>query len=45
VTKAQVIACVREGADTINAVKQRTKAGTGCGGCKLIFIDLINGVA
>ncbi|KAI0338846.1 nitrite reductase [Trametopsis cervina] len=33
VTKGQVVACVKEGADTINVVKQKTKAGTGCGGC------------
>ncbi|KAI0086009.1 nitrite reductase [Irpex rosettiformis] len=33
VTKGQVAACVRDGADSINTVKQKTKAGTGCGGC------------
>lgn len=33
VTKGQVAACVKDGADTLNTVKQKTKAGTGCGGC------------
>lgn len=34
VLKGQITAAVRDGADTMNAIKLKTKAGTGCGGCK-----------
>ncbi|KAI0695733.1 nitrite reductase [Cytidiella melzeri] len=33
VTKGAIAACARKGIDSLNAVKQNTKAGTGCGGC------------
>ncbi len=37
ITKGAVAACVRAGADSIAIIKAKTKAGTGCGGCELIF--------
>ncbi|KIP04506.1 hypothetical protein PHLGIDRAFT_31334 [Phlebiopsis gigantea 11061_1 CR5-6] len=33
VLKGQIVACVRNGVDTMDAIKSKTKAGTGCGGC------------
>ncbi|CAL1707574.1 unnamed protein product [Somion occarium] len=33
VTKGRIVECVKEGIDTINGIKAKTKAGTGCGGC------------
>ena len=34
VTYGQIIAAVRAGADSLEAVQQRTGCGTGCGKCK-----------
>jgi NAD(P)H-dependent nitrite reductase large subunit/NAD(P)H-dependent nitrite reductase small subunit len=42
VTKATICAAVRDGvADTVDALKRCTKAGTGCGGCVPLVNDLL----
>lgn len=33
VTKGDVVQCIKNGAQTLNDVKNKTKAGSGCGGC------------
>lgn len=44
VTKATICTAVTEkGADSIDAIKKCTKAGTGCGGCIPLVKDLITG--
>lgn len=41
VTKAAVCAAVCDGADTLDALKKCTRAGTGCGGCVPLVADLL----
>lgn len=42
VTKGELCAAVREGqADTLDALKKCTRAGTGCGGCVPLVADLL----
>ncbi|HZZ48309.1 MAG TPA: (2Fe-2S)-binding protein [Pseudonocardia sp.] len=33
VTERQILACIRAGASSVEAVSEQTRAGTGCGGC------------
>jgi bacterioferritin-associated ferredoxin len=33
VTENQILACIHGGASTVEEVSDRTRAGTGCGGC------------
>ena len=43
VTKSQIRDAIREGSlETIGAVKERTLAGTGCGGCLPLVTSLLN---
>jgi nitrite reductase (NADH) large subunit len=41
VSKGSICAAVRDGADTLDALKNGTKAGTGCGGCVPLVTDLL----
>ena len=41
VSKGAICAAVRDGADTLDALKRCTKAGTGCGGCVPLVTDLL----
>jgi nitrite reductase (NADH) large subunit len=41
VSKGALCAAVGEGADTLEALKRCTKAGTGCGGCVPLVTDLL----
>ncbi len=41
VSKGAICAAVRGGADTLDSLKNRTKAGTGCGGCVPLVTDLL----
>jgi nitrite reductase (NADH) large subunit len=42
VTKGAICAAVRDGGvDTLDALKRCTKAGTGCGGCVPLVVDLL----
>lgn len=34
VSKGQLAQCIKSGVDTLDKLKAKTKAGTGCGGCK-----------
>ncbi len=44
VTKAQICAAICEhNLDSVAAVKQHTRAGTGCGGCVPLVTDLLHG--
>lgn len=40
VSKGDVIRCVREGTQSVNDVKAKTKAGAGCGGCVPFLTNL-----
>ncbi|EKM57614.1 uncharacterized protein PHACADRAFT_182112 [Phanerochaete carnosa HHB-10118-sp] len=40
VTKGQLAACVKNGVDSLNDIKQKTKAGTGCGGCMPLVTNI-----
>ena len=42
VTEDEIINSIKEGAKTVEAVGEKTKAGPGCGGCKLKIQDLLN---
>lgn len=43
VTKGQICAAIRDGElESVAALKQRTRAGTGCGGCLPIVTDLFH---
>jgi len=33
VTKTEIVQCVHDGLDTLEAIQAKTKAGSGCGGC------------
>ncbi len=41
VSKAALCAAVADGADSLDALKRCTKAGTGCGGCVPLVTDLL----
>ena len=41
ITKGSIIEAVQSGADTADAIKKCTKAGTGCGGCMPMVKDLV----
>ncbi len=43
VSKGAVQQAIGEGADTLDALKHCTKAGTGCGGCLPLVTDLLKG--
>lgn len=43
VTKGNICKAVCDGAETVDAIKKCTKAGTGCGGCVPMIKDLVNG--
>jgi nitrite reductase (NADH) large subunit len=43
VSKLAICSAVNDGANTIDAIKKCTKAGTGCGGCVPLVKDLITG--
>jgi nitrite reductase (NADH) large subunit len=42
ITKGAICGAVENGAETVDAVKKCTKAGTGCGGCVPMVKDLVN---
>ncbi len=42
VSKGQLCAAVAEGATTLGALKECTKAGTGCGGCAVLVGQVLN---
>ena len=41
VSKGAICAAIGDGADTLDALKRCTKAGTGCGGCVPLVTDLL----
>ncbi|KAI0081228.1 nitrite reductase [Panus rudis PR-1116 ss-1] len=41
VTKGRVVACIKDGADSVAALKTQTKAGTGCGGCMPLLTNIL----
>lgn len=41
VTKSEIKQCVHDGLTTLEDIKERTKAGTGCGGCLASIEDAI----
>ncbi len=41
VNESAIVACVREGADSCEAVSEQTKAGSGCGSCKSEIARLV----
>ncbi len=42
VSKGAIVAAVAEGATTLGAIKERTKASTGCGGCGPLVTQVLN---
>ncbi len=42
ITKGQIVAACQDGVQTLGDIKTCTKAGTGCGGCVPLIIDLVN---
>ena len=42
ITKGAICSEVEKGAETVEAIKKCTKAGTGCGGCVPMIKDLVN---
>ena len=42
ISKGAICKVVEDGAETVEAVKKCTKAGTGCGGCVPMIKDLVN---
>ncbi|KAG1716819.1 hypothetical protein ID866_341 [Astraeus odoratus] len=40
VTKGDLAACVKSGVDTLERLKSKTKAGTGCGGCMPLVTNI-----
>lgn len=42
VTKADLVSAVQAGAGTLGALKESTKAATGCGGCSALTTQLMN---
>jgi nitrite reductase (NADH) large subunit len=42
VSKGRLCAAVAEGATTLGALKERTRAGTGCGGCAALVGQVLN---
>ncbi|MFC9789217.1 nitrite reductase large subunit NirB [Rhodococcus sp. NPDC127528] len=45
VTKADLVACVHSGAQTLTEVCAKTRAGKGCGSCKGLVADIVAGAA
>lgn len=41
VTESTIVSCVQDGADSVEAVTEQTKAGSGCGSCKTEVARLI----
>lgn len=41
VSESTIVACVQDGADTVAAVTEQTKAGSGCGSCKTEVARLV----
>lgn len=41
VSKAQLVACVRDGQRTVNGVMAATRAGKGCGACEDLVADIV----
>ncbi|WP_437533220.1 FAD-dependent oxidoreductase [Sorangium sp. So ce726] len=41
VTESAIVACVKDGADSVEAVTEQTKAGSGCGSCKTEVARLV----
>jgi bacterioferritin-associated ferredoxin len=41
VTKEEIVQCVHDGLVTVEEIQERTKAGTGCGGCLGAIEDVI----
>ncbi|KAH9920537.1 nitrite reductase [Epithele typhae] len=41
VSKGQVVQCVKDGAHSLDEVKRKTKAGTGCGGCVPLVTNIM----
>lgn len=42
VTEEEIVNAIKNGATTVEAVGEATKAGTGCGGCKPKIQELID---
>ena len=42
ISKGNICSAVENGAETVDAIKKCTKAGTGCGGCVPMIKDLVN---
>ncbi|MES2850330.1 MAG: nitrite reductase large subunit NirB [Bacteroidota bacterium] len=42
ISKGAICSAVKNGCETVDAVKKCTKAGTGCGGCVPMIKDLVN---
>jgi assimilatory nitrate reductase electron transfer subunit len=45
VTKGEVVACWRDGGDTVEDVARQTRATTGCGGCTDVVCGLLDWLA
>ena len=45
VSEREVLACIRAGAWTVDAVGERCDAGTGCGSCRPLVASLIERAA
>ncbi len=45
VTKGTIAACVRDGARTMSAVSAATRAGSGCGSCKGLVLEVLEWAA
>lgn len=41
VDKARILAAIEDGCDTVEALSERTRACTGCGGCRPDLEDLL----
>jgi nitrite reductase (NADH) large subunit len=41
VAESTIVACVKDGADTVESVTEQTKAGSGCGSCKADVARLV----
>ena len=41
VRRSRILQAVREGARTIEEIRERTCANTGCGGCELDVLDIL----
>jgi len=41
VAESTIVACVKDGADSVEAVTEQCKAGSGCGSCKTEVARLV----